>query len=79
LLEVGILVQLLSVLAQLIVALIMYLSIREIWKDRKRAFLEKRLEDLYIPLIKLFGHGTLPRGPEAHIMVEEIIVSKRYL
>jgi hypothetical protein len=43
------LIQLLSIVAQLIVALIMYLSIKEIWKDRKRAFLEKRLEEFYIP------------------------------
>jgi hypothetical protein len=78
-LEVGMLIRLLSVLVQVIVALVMCLSIREIWKDRKRGFLEKRLEEFYIPLIKLFGHGTLSRGPEAHRMVEEIIVSKRHL
>jgi len=34
------LVQLLSVLAQIIVALIMWLSVREIRKDRRREFLE---------------------------------------
>jgi len=73
------LIQLLSIVAQLIVALVMCLSVREIRKDRKRGLLEKRLEDFYIPLIKLFGHGTLPRGPEAHRMVEEMIVSKRHL
>ena len=39
-LEVGMLIQLLLIVAQLIVALIMYLNIREIWKDRRREFLE---------------------------------------
>ena len=55
------LIQLLSIVAQLIVALVMWLSVREIWKDRKRGFLEKRLEEFYIPLIKLFGRETLSR------------------
>ena len=48
-------------------------------RDRRHGFLEKRLEEFYIPLIKLFGHGTLSRGSEVRRMVEEIIVSKRHL
>ena len=78
-LEIGVLVQLLLVLAQFNVALVMGLSIREIRKGRRREFLEKRLEEFYIPLMKLFDHGTLSRGPETHRIVEEIIVSKRHL
>ncbi len=73
------LVQLLLVLAQFILALVMRLSIRETRKDRRSEFLEKRLEEFYIPLIKLFDHGTLSRGSETHRIVEEIIVSKRHL
>jgi hypothetical protein len=77
--EVGVLVQLLLAIAQFVVALVMWLSVREIRRDRKREFLEKRLEEFYIPLINLFGHGNLVRGPEHHRKVEEIIVSRRYL
>jgi hypothetical protein len=47
----------LSAIAQFVVALVMWLSVREIRRDRKREFLEKRLEEFYIPLINLFGHG----------------------
>jgi hypothetical protein len=69
---------LLSAIIQAVVAVIMCLSIKEIRKDRKREFLEKRLEEFYIPLINLFGHGSLRRsGLEKE--VEEIIVSKRHL
>jgi hypothetical protein len=74
-----VLIQLFSAIAQIVVALVMLLSVREIRKDRKREFLEKRLEEFYIPLINLFGHRTLTRGPDIHRKVEEIIVSKRYL
>jgi hypothetical protein len=76
---VGVLVQLLLAIAQFVVALVMWLSVREIRRDRKREFLEKRLEEFYIPLINLFGHGGLIRDLEKHQKVEEIIVSRRYL
>jgi hypothetical protein len=52
-----VLIQLFSAIAQIVVALFMLLSVREIRKDRKRGFLEKRLEEFYIPLIYLFS-GT---------------------
>ena len=65
--------------AQFVVALVMWLSIREIRRDRKREFLEKRLEEFYIPLINLFGHVSLTRDPEKHRRVEEIIISRGYL
>jgi hypothetical protein len=77
--EVGVLVQLLLAIAQFVIALVMWLSIREIRRDRKREFLEKRLEEFYIPLINLFGHVSLTRDPEKHRRVEEIIISRRYL
>jgi len=77
--EVGVLVQLLLAIAQFVVALVMWLSVREIRRDRRRQFLEKRLEEFYIPLINLFGHGGLIRDPEKHRKVKEIIVSRRYL
>jgi len=32
-------------------------------RDRRHGFLEKRLEEFYISLIKLFGRGTLSRDP----------------
>ncbi len=64
--EVGVLVQLLSAIAQIVVAWVMWLSVREIRRDRKREFLEKRLEEFYIPLINLFGHGGLIRDSEKH-------------
>jgi hypothetical protein len=77
--EVGVFIQLLLATAQFVVALVMWLSIREIRRDRKREFLEKRLEEFYIPLINLFGHVSLTRDPEKHRRVEEIIISRRYL
>jgi hypothetical protein len=77
--EVGVLVQLLLAIAQFVIALVMWLSVREIRRDRKREFLDKRLEEFYIPLINLFGHGGLIRDQEKHREVEEIIVSRRYL
>ena len=78
-LELGILIQLLSILTQLAVVLVMYLSIKEIVKNRKREFLKKRLDEFYTLLIKLFGHGVLHRDPETHRKVEEVIILKRYL
>jgi hypothetical protein len=77
--EVGVFIQLLIAIAQFVVALVMWLSVREIRRDRKREFLEKRLEEFYIPLINLFSRVGLIRGPKEHQKVEEIIVSKRYL
>jgi hypothetical protein len=77
--EVGVLIQLLLAIAQFVVALVMWLSVREIRRDRKRVFLEKRLEEFYIPLINLFGNESLPRNPDKHREVEEIIVSRRHL
>jgi len=74
-----VLIQLFSAIAQIVVALFMLLSVREIRKDRKRRFLEKRLEEFYIPLIYLFGYEGLARIDEACQRVEKIIVSKKDL
>ena len=65
--------------ATLLLAVATFLSIREIRRDRRLRHLEKRIEEFYNPLIKLFSHGTMNRGPEEHRLVEEIITSKRYL
>ena len=73
------LAQLVVALANIIVALVMCESVKEIVRDRKLRFLEKRIEDFYLPLIKYFGHGTLDRGLGTPGEVEEIIISKRYL
>jgi hypothetical protein len=73
------LAQLVVAFANIIIALVMYKSVKEIVRDRKLRFLEKRIEYFYLPLIKYFGHGTLKRGEDARREVEEIIVSKRYL
>jgi hypothetical protein len=77
--EVGVLVQLLLAIAQIVVALVMWLSVREIRRDRKYGFLEKRLKEFYIPLIILFSRGWITRGPSRLDKVERIIESKRYL
>jgi len=71
--------QLLVAVANIIIAAVMYLSVREIRKDRRRAFLEKRLEEFYIPLIDLFGREGLTRDSRIYNKVEEILFSKRYL
>jgi len=68
-------IQLIAASANIIIALIMYKSIREVVKDRKLRFLEKRLDEFYIPLIKYFGQG----GIGVHEKVEEILISKRHL
>jgi len=73
------LAQLVVALTNIVIALVMYRSVKEIVRDRKLRFLEKRIEYFYLPLIKYFGHGTLKRGVNTHGEVEEIIVSKRYL
>jgi hypothetical protein len=73
------LAQLVVAFTNIIIALVMYKSVKEIVRDRKLRFLEKRIEYFYLPLIKYFGHGTLKRGEDARREVEEIIVSKRYL
>jgi hypothetical protein len=71
--------QLLFIASNLIIAFVMMLSVMEIRDDRKRAYLEKRLEEFYIPLISLFSHGNLKRDYNIHLKVEEIVVSKRHL
>ena len=71
--------QLLFIASNLIIAFVMMLSVREIRDDRKRTYLEKRLEEFYTPLINLFSHGTLKRDYNIHLKVEEIVVSKRHL
>jgi hypothetical protein len=68
-----------AAVANIITALVMYKSVSEIEKDRKLRFLEKRLDEFYIPLIKYFGQGDLDRNMEAHQRVEEILTSKRHL
>jgi len=77
--ELGMLAQIISAVTSIIVALVMYLSVRETKIDRKREYLEKRIEEFYIPLIKFFGQGDLHRGMDKHQEVEEIIITKRYL
>jgi len=67
------------ILVNAIIAVIMCKSVKEIVRDRKLRFLEKRIEDFYLQLIKYFGHGTLDRGLGTPGDVEEIIISKRYL
>jgi hypothetical protein len=71
--------QMLVAVANFVMAFVMYLSINEIRKDRRRVYLEKRLEEFYIPLINLFSHGNLKRDAQDHDKVEEIIVSRRHL
>ena len=71
--------QILVAVANIVMAFVMYLSIKEIRKDRRRVYLEKRLEEFYIPLINLFSHGNLKRNYHIHDKIEEIVVSKRHL
>jgi hypothetical protein len=71
--------QILVAAANIVMAFVMYLSIKEIRKDRRRVYLEKKLEEFYIPLINLFSHGNLKRDAQDHDKVEEIIVSRRHL
>jgi hypothetical protein len=71
--------QILVALAEFAMAFTVLLSIREVRRDRKRIYLEKRLEEFYIPLINLFSHGNLERDAQDHDKVEEIIVSRRHL
>jgi hypothetical protein len=78
-LDIAIFTQILVAVANFAMAFVMLLSIREIRRDRKRSYLEKRLEEFYIPLINLFSHGNLKRDYHIHDKVEEIIVSKRHL
>jgi len=73
------LVQLLVAVTNITIAVVMYLSVREIRRDRRRVFLEKRLEEFYVPLINIFGHENLIRDITLHDKVEEIIVSRRHL
>jgi len=58
---------------------VMSQQLEEVRKDRRLGFLKERIEKFYTPLIRLFGHGTLHRGPKEHQEVEEIIVSRRHL
>jgi hypothetical protein len=53
--ELGMLVHIISAVTSIIVALVMYLSVIETKIDRKREYLEKRIEEFYIPLIKFLG------------------------
>jgi len=78
-LDIAILTQILVAVTNFAMAFTMLLSVREIHKDRKRAYLEKRLEEFYLPLINLFSNVSLKRGVQEHDEVERIIVSKRYL
>jgi hypothetical protein len=78
-LDIGTITQIAVAIANFVMAFVMLLSIREIRKDRRRSYLEKRLEEFYIPLINLFSNASLNRGVQEYIEVERIIVSKRYL
>jgi len=75
----GTVVELASAAAGIVAAVVMYSSVKEVQKDRRLRFLERRLEEFYTPLIKYFGQGDLLRDQEVHRRVEEIIVSKRHL
>jgi regulator of sigma D len=77
--DVAMFTQILVALAEFAMAFAVLLSIREVRGDRKRIYLEKRLEEFYIPLINLFSHGNLKRDYHIHDKVEEIVVSKRHL
>jgi hypothetical protein len=81
-LDVTTIVQILAAIAvafaNFVMAYMMCKSIMEIRRDRKRSYLEKRLEELYIPLINLFSRGV-KKSDQDRIKVEEIIVSKRHL
>ena len=77
--DVAMFTQILVALAEFAMAFAVLLSIREVRRDRKRTYLEKRLEEFYIPLINLFSHGNLKRDYHIHDKVEEIVVSKRHL
>ncbi len=74
-----VILQVVSVIATLLLGLMAYLSMREVQKDRRLRYLERRIEDFYKPLIVLFSHGNLRRGYEEHWSVEEIIIGRRYL
>lgn len=74
--DLGTIVQIIAIIVNVVIAYIMYKSVKEIMKDRICKFLEKRIEEFYMPLIKFFGHGNLRRDENAHQGVEEIIVSK---
>jgi hypothetical protein len=77
-LDIATTVQIAVATANFFMALMMLWSIEEIRKDRKRAYLEKRLEEFYTPLINLFSRKGEKSGQD-RIKVEEIIVSKRHL
>jgi hypothetical protein len=77
--DIVVLAQMLVAAANFVMAFAMFWSIMEIRKDRRRVYLEKRLEEFYIPLINLFSHGNLKRDYHIHDKVEEIVVSKRHL
>jgi len=49
-LDIATIVQIAVVTANFFMAFMMLWSIEEIRKDRKRAYLEKRLEEFYMPL-----------------------------
>jgi hypothetical protein len=65
-------------IANFFMAFMMWKSIKEIRKDRKRSYLEKRLEEFYLPLINLFSSKS-EKSAQDTAKIEEIIVSKRYL
>jgi hypothetical protein len=65
--------------ANVLIAIAMFLNLREIRRDRRREFLKERIESFYLPLINLFGHRGLIKDSEAYNKVEEILVSKRHL
>jgi len=77
--DVAMFTQILVALAEFAMAFAVLLSIREVRRDRKRVYLEKRLEEFYIPLINHFSHGNLKRDLQVYDKVKEIIVSRRHL
>lgn len=78
-LDIATFVQILLAIANFAMAYMMCKSIKEIRKDRKRSYLEKRLEEFYLPLINFFGNKSLVKDDRIRDKVEEIIVSKRHL
>jgi hypothetical protein len=77
--DVAMFTQILVALAEFAIAFAVLPSIREVRRDGKRIYLEKKLEEFYVPLINLFSHGNLKRDFHIHDKVEEIVVSKRHL
>jgi len=67
-----------AALLNAVIAVAMFLNLKEIRKDRKRNFLEKRIEEFYLPLIELFKHREF-EDQNVPKRANEIVFLKRYL